>query len=232
MIKGDIRKQQILDTAERFFTSKGFEATSVQDILDEMNLSKGSFYHHYATKEEVLRRICENRAEQTAPKPDATDDAFPQDGLTRMNLFLHEMIPFHGEGMVFMKMVYPVFSNPVGKSVREGYVDALKKAWRPHIERALTDMVKEGSGYTSYPETTASIVMDLVNDLWQQLGDEIIGSIRGLDRQASPAKLLEMIEPYRHALENVMCAPYGSIVLLDLQDLISAAETIQKWDKT
>ena len=228
MIKGDIRKQQILDTAERLFTSRGFEATSVQDILDEMRLSKGSFYHHYATKEDLLRKICENRAERTAPKTDE-QEASPQNGLQRMNGYLHEMIPFHGEGMVFLKMICPVFSNAVGKSVREGYADALKKAWAPYIEQALAEMIREGSGYTQYPEMTSSIAMDLVNDLWQQLGDEIIGSSHALDPQISASLLLEKIEPYRCALENLMCAPYGSLELLKLQDILNAIDTVHEW---
>ena len=228
MIKGDIRKQQILDTAERLFTSKGFEATSVQDILDEMRLSKGSFYHHYATKEDVLRKICERRAEQTAPKADEQDGT-SRNGLQRMDFYLHEMIPFHGEGMVFLKMISPVFSDPVGKSVREGYADALKKAWAPYIERALAEMIREGSGYTLYPETTADIAMNLVNDLWQLLGDEIIGSVRKPDTQVSAGLLLEKIEPYRCALENLMCAPYGSLELLSLQDLLLAMDAVREW---
>ena len=50
MKKGDARRQQILETAERLFYQNGYENTSVQAILDEMNLSKGGFYHHFESK--------------------------------------------------------------------------------------------------------------------------------------------------------------------------------------
>ena len=43
MKKGDARRQQILETAERLFYQNGYENTSVQAILDEMNLSMGGF---------------------------------------------------------------------------------------------------------------------------------------------------------------------------------------------
>ena len=68
MIKGDLRKKQILETAEALFTARGYENTGVQDILDQLHLSKGSFYHHFESKELVLRIICENRASQAAEK--------------------------------------------------------------------------------------------------------------------------------------------------------------------
>lgn len=40
----------ILDTAARLFTEKGFEKTSLQDIMNETKLSKGAIYHHFASK--------------------------------------------------------------------------------------------------------------------------------------------------------------------------------------
>ena len=63
MRKGDIRKQEILATAEQLFCRNGYEQTSVQDIIDCLHSSKGSFYHHYASKEALLEGICRNRAE-------------------------------------------------------------------------------------------------------------------------------------------------------------------------
>ena len=64
MKKGDIKKQEILNTAELLFCRKGYEQTSIQDILDCLHTSKGSFYHHYVSKESVLEGICLKRAEQ------------------------------------------------------------------------------------------------------------------------------------------------------------------------
>ncbi|MBO6092609.1 MAG: helix-turn-helix transcriptional regulator, partial [Oscillospiraceae bacterium] len=58
MLKGDIRKKQILETSELLFSERGYEATGIQDILNLLHLSKGSFYHHFESKEQVLKIIC------------------------------------------------------------------------------------------------------------------------------------------------------------------------------
>ena len=63
MKKGDDRKQMILETAERLFYEKGYEATSVQDILDALKLSKGGFYHHFESKLSLLEAIVEQKCE-------------------------------------------------------------------------------------------------------------------------------------------------------------------------
>ena len=64
MKKGDIKKQEFINTAEELFCRNGYESTSVQDIIDSLNTSKGSFYHHFISKEALLEEICSRRADQ------------------------------------------------------------------------------------------------------------------------------------------------------------------------
>ena len=54
------RKRQVLLTAQRIFIDKGFASTSVQDILDESGISKGTFYNYFTSKNECLMAILEH----------------------------------------------------------------------------------------------------------------------------------------------------------------------------
>jgi len=51
------RKAEILDTAERLFTTKGYSKTTIMDILNEIGIAKGTFYYYFKSKEEVLDAI-------------------------------------------------------------------------------------------------------------------------------------------------------------------------------
>lgn len=51
------RKFQVLMTAQRLFVEKGFASTSIQDILDESQISKGTFYNYFTSKNECLMAI-------------------------------------------------------------------------------------------------------------------------------------------------------------------------------
>lgn len=53
----DVRKNEILDTAQRLFYMKGYEKCTVNDILKEISIAKGTFYHYFKSKEEVLDAI-------------------------------------------------------------------------------------------------------------------------------------------------------------------------------
>lgn len=55
-------KEKILTTATILFMNHGYEQTSIQDILNELNLSKGGLYHHYKSKEEILEAVIQKRA--------------------------------------------------------------------------------------------------------------------------------------------------------------------------
>ena len=41
--------ERILTEAARLFLQKGFEKTSMQDVMDATGLSKGAIYHHFAS---------------------------------------------------------------------------------------------------------------------------------------------------------------------------------------
>src|SRR6478752_7676841 len=48
------RKQQVVKNAHHLFVEKGFQATSIQDIIDYSGISKGTFYNYFSSKNELL----------------------------------------------------------------------------------------------------------------------------------------------------------------------------------
>lgn len=51
------RRNEILDAAEMLFASKGYSNTTVNDILQKVGIAKGTFYHYFHSKEEVMEAI-------------------------------------------------------------------------------------------------------------------------------------------------------------------------------
>jgi AcrR family transcriptional regulator len=54
-----LRHDELLDVAARLFRERGYDATSMQEIADEMGILKGSVYHYVRTKEDLLWLIVE-----------------------------------------------------------------------------------------------------------------------------------------------------------------------------
>ncbi|RGD73750.1 TetR/AcrR family transcriptional regulator [Anaerofustis stercorihominis] len=54
----EVTVNRIIDAAYKLFSTKGYEGTSIQDILDELgDLSKGAIYHHFSSKEEIFEAV-------------------------------------------------------------------------------------------------------------------------------------------------------------------------------
>lgn len=51
------RKEKFLETAMKLFAKKGYHTTSIQDIVEAWGISKGAFYHHFSSKEELMLEI-------------------------------------------------------------------------------------------------------------------------------------------------------------------------------
>ena len=60
--------QKILDASLKLFLEKGYEETTVLDIISEMGgLTRGAFYHHFKSKEEVFDALCEKLFYESNP---------------------------------------------------------------------------------------------------------------------------------------------------------------------
>lgn len=67
----DVRKSEIIDTAERLFLIYGYSKCSVNQILDEIGIAKGTFYHYFKSKEEVLDAIVQRTADIIGDRAEA-----------------------------------------------------------------------------------------------------------------------------------------------------------------
>ena len=230
MLKGDLRKHEILRTAESLFCKNGYAETSVQDILDILHLSKGSFYHHFASKELLLECICKERASGVFQK---VCQALPADktipSLQRLETLLTGMMPLKGEKISFLLMLLPVFRLPEGWSVKKCYCDALADFFRNTIRDQITACAQEGVLFCEDPDITTDIVMLLINDLWCRICEIIL--MRESERaETEPSELLHLLEQYRRTIEKILTIPFGSLLLMNLQDIMGlCAQIHQHW---
>ena len=63
---GSETKAEAQRVALDLFTSKGFEATSLREIAEQLGISKAALYYHFASKDDIVRSITSARADEVA----------------------------------------------------------------------------------------------------------------------------------------------------------------------
>lgn len=59
-------RERIVDAADQLFYRQGYEHTSFADIADAVQISRGNFYHHFKSKDEILDAVIERRLQNTS----------------------------------------------------------------------------------------------------------------------------------------------------------------------
>ena len=230
MKKGEIKKQEFISTAEELFCRKGYELTSVQDIIDSLNTSKGSFYHHFLSKEALLEAICSRRADQISAAVLHECEASPLP-LRKLDILLSGMIPLRDEKLRFLLMLLPVFALPEGRTVRYSFCDKLSSCFFPPVYDQLVSGHESGVLYCKDPENAASLILSIVHLLWVRISDIMICA-EVKRREPDIGECMRIVENCRESIEKILSLPYGSVSLIDIPALKLLNEKIHNhWPK-
>ncbi len=155
--------QLILDTAYRLFMEKGYERTSIQDIIDQLGgLSKGAIYHHFKSKEDILIAVSDRMTAESNQMLAAIRDRSDLCGKEKLKTIFKESINRPVQNDIFT--VVPNFhNNPrlLFSLLHETIEEVAPDYLLPIIKEGISD----GSIETDYPEQLAELIL-LVANVW------------------------------------------------------------------
>ena len=219
MKKGDIRRTQILDAAEKLFFERGYDRTSVQDMLDALQMSKGGFYHYFDAKDSVLRAVSERRAQGRFDRLASELHGSRRNAVEKLNLLLGMANLFEAEDAPFaalmVKLCYIDKDAAMCAHRRRVLVDRLLPLVNDVIEKGVSD----GSFHTRHPMEIGRLLLLLACDV----DDEVCNLLgENPDNPDVMLRLLELLNTWREAAERLVGAPYGTITLFDVGRLVGA----------
>ncbi|MGI5899229.1 MAG: TetR/AcrR family transcriptional regulator [Christensenellales bacterium] len=223
MIKGEKRKYQIIRTAEDMFYEKGYENTTIQDIISAVKLSKGGFYHHYSSKEQLLDEICDKKA--TGYYLHALDavEKSPNDPVSKFNAIYDKNGLWQEDNKDFLGLLINVAYSKNNLVMRE----RLKQKTVAKLLPLMQSVVKEGTDrnifYTIYPQDICRIILNINNSLNDELAQYLLSC--GYSPPVM-GDIIRIIDLYRNVIERLLDAPYGSITLYQAATLSEICEEV------
>lgn len=153
----------ILDVAFRLFMEKGYEHTSIQDIIDHLGgLSKGAIYHHFKSKEEILMAVTDRMtAESNQRLADIRDDP-ALNGKEKLKMIFKSSINQPVQDDIFT--VAPDFHNN-SKLLFSILHDTVHHVAPHYILPIIQQGITDGSIQTDYPEQLSELII-LAANIW------------------------------------------------------------------
>jgi AcrR family transcriptional regulator len=194
------RRDAILDTAQRLILSKGYEHLTIQDILDDLQISKGAFYHYFGSKTEVVEALTERLVSdsESALAPIAEDPTLG--AVDKLQLFFDEIVRWKSERQNLMAAMLPVWYA----ADNLGFRLLVDRAAAKRLARLLSVIVRQGADEhqfaTAYPEQAGAIIVAVVQALQDAMAQQLLLAVR---RSAGAPKVKDMVATHGAHIEAI-----------------------------
>ena len=143
----DERKKEILDAASKLFATKGYGKCTINDILKEVQIAKGTFYYYFKSKEEVMDEIVASFTKQTV-----TDvkmiiekmDLEPEDKL--LQIFLAMRIKDNQSEEILDEL-----HKPENALMHQKTLNQLITVMAPLLAQVIDEGIQKGTWKCKYP---------------------------------------------------------------------------------
>ena len=207
-----VRREAFVEAAQRLMTVRGYEQMSVQDVLEEVEASRGAFYHYFDSKQALLEAVIERMVDAGLGEvaPAVADDSLRAPA--KLRRVFSSIGRWKTERKPLVLAVLEVWMSDDNAVVRE----KLRRTMVVRLADMLTPIVRQGIDEGDFQadsaaETARVLVMLL-------LGFQDVAIDLFLDRQAGRIELADVVrtfESYSSSFERILGAPAGSIQLID-----------------
>ncbi len=211
-----MKRDAFVDAAQRLILSRGYEEMSVQDVLDEVQASRGAFYHYFDSKEALLEAVVERLADGAlATLGPVVGD--PGLGASRkLELIFSGIANFKEQRKELVLRIVEVWSSNANAIVRERVRELTLERLVPMLAEVVEQGAAEGDFAPGSGGQSALVLVSLMLS-FQQRAVELF-----LARQAGTVgfeEVRQVVDAWTRAYERVLGAAEGSLTLTDERTL-------------
>ena len=155
--------EKILSTSAALFMEKGYDKTSMQDIVNALGMSKGAIFHHFKSKEDVLNAVMEEQFRQVTERMrNWLAEAKELTAKEKLSVLLMRNLTDDATVIEANNIVVTMTGSPqLILAIMQGN---LKKS-APIMADILREGIEDGSITTAFPDECAEVFLLLIN-IW------------------------------------------------------------------
>lgn len=206
-----LRRDEFVDVAMRLMQAKGWEQTSIQEILDALGASKGAFYHYFGSKQDLLAAVLERMVEvaMTAVRPVVDDPRLT--AVEKFDALFSSIAQWKSERKDLVMAVLEVWLSDGNAIVRERFRAGLADTFTPTLARVIEQGRVEGTFRVASATDTARVLVSLMQGSQDDAGSLYLARSAG---RVSFDHVFRHFQAYTDAYERILGAPPGSLTLV------------------
>lgn len=217
------KRNEILDAAQRLVYVKGYERMTIQDILADLKISSGAFYHYFDSKSAVLEGFIE-RIQEESGKPLLLilhDPHLPAlEKLQRFFTGLDSLRTANKAAVVELLRVWYTDDNAI---VRLKVDEAVLEQRAPLLTEIVRQGIREGVFTTAYPDQAGEVILSLLQGMGSTHARLLLSLGQGGDELRCIERIVATHAAYMDAIERMLGAPPNSLYRTD-------AEAVKVWE--
>jgi AcrR family transcriptional regulator len=208
-----IKRNEILDVAQQLVFTKGFEQMSIQDILDELHISKGAFYHYFDSKVALLDGLMDHMMDDAEGllRPIVEDKNLP--AIEKIQRFFSAGSRWKTDRKSFMLDLLRVWYTDANALVRQKQEATYLQRLAPMLAQIVHQGIAEGTMKTAFPDQVSGMLWGLAQGIEDDIAELLLAD-------PPPGDALQRLESimgaYAEAIERILGAPAGSLPLADV----------------
>ena len=154
--------------AQRLVYTTGFEQMSIQDILDELKISKGAFYHYFDSKLALLDELVERMMDEAEQVLQPIVEASDLPAIEKLQRYFAAGSRWKVSRKSFMLDLLRVWYTDSNSLVRQKQEAAAMKRIAPMLAKIVRQGIAEGVFTTTYPDQIGSMIWGLAEGIVDQ----------------------------------------------------------------
>jgi AcrR family transcriptional regulator len=218
-------REKIIQSAMNHFFTKGYSLTSIDDILKDVKIAKGTFYHYFVSKEAVLESVSDKFADS------CFQDIYQQfektqsiNSTSKLNYLFRLMMEWKQENIESFAMILESMFKESNLSLQINFKKKIQKQILPLLTICLSEGKKSGEFQILDENITAGILIHLIEGLNEHMKEDLL---YGNDRNIQEAK-----ETYQRSIEKILGVDTYSIRVIDWASYDSIREKFRQRAKT
>ncbi|MGO9156685.1 TetR/AcrR family transcriptional regulator [Mycobacterium sp.] len=222
------RRDAILDAAQRLVLSEGYERLTVQDLLDDLQISKGAFYHYFDSKPAVIEALTERLVSESVEVL-APIVANPKLGASsKLKRFFAEIIRWKSLRQDLFVAMLPVWYGPDNIVFRLQVDRAVAKRLAPLLTEIVRQGVNEHRFVTAYPEQAGAIIVVLVQALQDALAHQLMAVAFGSPGAPHAKEIAATYGAHIEVIERYLGVPSGTLYRADSRVVNSWIDALRR----